>query len=131
MGRKPPLLSSRAKPRDLRFSGPFLVMFFDRSVVEGLPASAPGALLLLSRTHPHRLLPSALFLSRCTSTEKRNEFAADGRTEPGACIPTWTSRERAIVPRHNVMKRGRPFGGINLRLNKPGALSILLIVQRD
>jgi hypothetical protein len=29
-GRSPSPLSSRAKPRDLRFRGPFLEMFFDR-----------------------------------------------------------------------------------------------------
>jgi hypothetical protein len=31
MGALPSTLSSRAKPRDLRFSGPFVEMFFDRA----------------------------------------------------------------------------------------------------
>src|ERR1700735_923885 len=40
----PSPLSSRAKPRDLRFSGPFVEMFFDRS--------APGFPATQHRTHP-------------------------------------------------------------------------------
>jgi hypothetical protein len=32
-------LSSRAKPRDLRFRGPFVEMFFDRAYPDFLPRS--------------------------------------------------------------------------------------------
>src|ERR1700691_3847127 len=35
MGALPSTLSSRAKPRDLRFSGPFVEMFFDRAKRSG------------------------------------------------------------------------------------------------
>src|ERR1700679_532910 len=35
MGALPSTLSSRAKPRDLRFSGPFVEMFFDRAKRKG------------------------------------------------------------------------------------------------
>ena len=36
----PSPLSSRAQPRDLQFSGPFVEMFFDRAHADFLPRSA-------------------------------------------------------------------------------------------
>jgi hypothetical protein len=47
IGKSPSPLSSRAKPRDLQFRGPFLETFFDRAHL----ISCIAALDRLSRTH--------------------------------------------------------------------------------
>src|ERR1700678_3002347 len=90
---------------------------------------SPSA-LLLCRPHADWLLASALFGGR-PGTEERDDLGTNGRAQASASIPTGAGGKRTVVAGHNVVERRRRLRGIDLGLNKPGALSVLLIVECD
>jgi hypothetical protein len=54
-------LSSRAKPRDLQFRGPFLETFFDRAIVEVSTKNVLNRLTLMGlRPGQHSAVPAGL-----------------------------------------------------------------------
>ena len=69
--------------------------------------------------------------SRWKQPRSAMSLGADGRAKAGASIPTRAGRKCAVVSRHDVVERRRSLRGIDLGLDKPGALSVLLIVQCD
>ena len=86
--------------------------------------------LFLGRPHADWLLFVALLFC-CGAAEQCDEFGADRRAKTGAGVPARAGAECAIVSRYDVIECRRGLRGVDLRLNKPGALSVLLIVQGD
>src|SRR6202522_3052713 len=72
MGALPSTLSSRAKPRDLRFSGPFVEMFFDRAKRKGGTCSALSAPTTLRTLHPNNQCQGQPTISTLSSRQERS-----------------------------------------------------------
>src|ERR1700729_3253893 len=88
--------------------------------------------LFPGRAQADRLLTFALLLGWCRrTTQKRNQPGADGRTQTSTGIPPGTGGKGAVVARDNVAKRRCRLRGIDLRLDKSSASSVLLIAERD
>src|ERR1700733_5247834 len=106
MGALPSTLSSRAKPRDLRFSGPFVEMFFDRAERSGEPAlsevergPAVQPVAPLKPSIPCCTLPSTSpYQHEDTTVINRRTFVKTGAA--AAYLATQSNLVYAGIPQH-------------------------------
>src|ERR1700722_3922816 len=88
--------------------------------------------LFPGRAQADRLLTFALLFGWCSgTTQKRNQPGADRSTQTGTGIPPGTGGKCSVVARDNVAKRRCRLRGIDLRLDKSSAGSVLLVAERD